>query len=220
MKNRRNPFHGRLSVAIAVTLLLSASSASQDLRSYGFHAGFSSAHQEWSYTGPLSGLKAFAKERNGITAGLFTEWLHLPVFSLVTGAEYVQKGSSDEFIVTSAESPEGIGTIRMYNRTDYLSVPVLLKLRFDHRLGSLYALAGPAFHALLTNESDAAGEVTSKFTAGDYSMTYGAGFDLSEVTLYRIGLELRYNVPLYEIYHSGTLTVTNRSYDIRFVVTL
>ena len=108
------------------------------VRSYGVKLGVVSAGQSWDYSGGMSGLKVFDKRRSGLAVGGYVEWLAIPTISLVTEVDYAQKGCRDAVNVLSEGSPVPTGTMTIRPRLDYVSIPVLLKLRYGLSFGSVY----------------------------------------------------------------------------------
>ena len=137
-------------VPLAV-MLCQASAQAQWLGAVGVKAGVNSSNSAIEQT---SFVHAFDTERRtGWQAAVFAEWLELPVASVVTQVEYAQRGFREQQIRTGEASPEPLGTIELKTRLDYVSVPVLLKLRTAKTGTGPYALLGPRFDFRVNREA-------------------------------------------------------------------
>jgi hypothetical protein len=205
--------------ALVATFLTTPETAGAGvLRMAGAKIAVTSAGQSYDIT-------AIANEetdrRLGFGVAGFIEWFDLPVFSVVTQLEYLQRGMEQEFNVTSPESPEVLGTTTIENRLDYLSLPILAKGRIE--LGSVtpYALAGIRFDHLLGYESEGNffNAVYDSFDRTTIGGSVGAGVELPELLPFGVLAELRYNFDLDDAYSTDLLTVSNNAYDLWIGIT-
>src|SRR5450759_5304305 len=103
-------------------------SEAQMIRSAGIKVGASIAGQDWHYS---STSQPFADQyRWGYTFGVFIEWLDISTFSLSTEIQYSQKGFKQEF-ERRADDGTVLGTYYLIPQIDYLSIPILLKMRYE-----------------------------------------------------------------------------------------
>jgi len=109
---------------LAVEIFFLQTADSQLIKSYGVKVAFTSADQKYNYTN-LPDIET--KRRIGFNAAVFAEWLNMPFISFVTQCEYAQRGMGMVFNRTE-NSPDIIATYVDYNRVDYLSIPVFVKL--------------------------------------------------------------------------------------------
>ena len=189
------------------------------VRSYGVKLGVVSAGQSWDYSGGMSGLKVFDKRISGLAVGGYVEWLAIPTISLVTEVDYAQKGCRDAVNVLSEGSPVPTGTMTIRPRLDYVSIPVLLKLRYGLSFGSVYGLAGPRYDILVGKRGDSrVAEVFDHVKSADYGITLGVGIELASLLTKRLGAEFRYSPNFRKIFTSELLAVKNNSFEFMAVV--
>jgi hypothetical protein len=198
---------------ILVVLLGAPSSthAQQLVRSYGIKLGAVSANQTWHYT---SASDLTTDYRWGVTGGAYLELLDIPLLSLVAEIQYTQKGMAFSAPVTTETQPNSTGQfITMSPRVDYLSVPLLAKLRLPSSIITPYLIAGPRADVLVSKQGDGFSAVVDKFKSTDIGGTFGVGVELH--TLLPVGLlaELRYNASFQDSFKNEFLTVRNRSFD-------
>jgi hypothetical protein len=198
-------------LSTAFCFLLQTSEA-QLIRSYGIKAGAVIAGQDWKYSS--LGFTIADKMRWGFDIGCFVEWLDISTVSIVSELHYVQKGFKDEIIVTTAASPEGVGTKELTPRIDYLSIPILVKLRMDLPSFSPYILGGPRYDILITTKPEGYDVVLNYLRKSDMGITFGGGFECSIIPDVLLGLEYRYSMSLVDVYSTEVLKVRNRSMEL------
>ncbi len=185
----------------------------QLLRSYGLKLALTSANQDFHYTtpGPFE-----TKRRIGVNAGAFAEWLNIPLLSIVTQVEYAQRGMGVEFVLTGPTSLAPIGAEMIYSRVDYLSIPVMAKLRFQAGLFSPYIIAGPRADFMLGYSSDrnSSNDVYDGFRKSILGDTVGLGVGMAGIIPVRFLTEIRYNFDLQDSFSNSALTVRNNAVDI------
>lgn len=149
-----------------------------------------------------------------MTSGVYLELLDVPLISLVAEIQYTQKGMTFSIPVTTESQPNGTGKFMTISpRVDYLSVPLLAKLRLKWLLFTPYLIAGPRADVLVSRRGGGYEDVVDKFESTDIGATFGVGVELH--TLLPVGLlaELRYNPSFRDSYKDDFLTVRNRSFD-------
>lgn len=199
-----------LGTLIAV-LITPDESPSQLITGYGLKAAITSANQDFSYSIPFD---ITTKRRLGLMFGAYVEWLNFPSFSIVTQIEYAQRGMGQEFIVTDESGPEPKGIITLYSRLDYLSLPLLAKVKFPAEPVSPYLLAGPRIDYFLGGSSD-----RDLFTYDDFKKTTvggSVGVGAATTTLLPVDalIEIRYNFDLTDSYSTQNLKIRNNAYDL------
>ena len=206
-------------ITVAIFTLISSRADSQLIRSYGAKIGITEASQDWKYTGTFSGLNIFDKSRTGLDIGGYVEWFNLAVFSIITEAHYIQKGCKDEFEVTTVEMPDGTGETKLFTpRIDYMSFPVLAKIRFDTPILALYGIGGYRIDILVGKNSYASGAVFDDLKSTDQGPTIGFGIDVPITSRNYIGGEFRYSFSSQEIFSNQNVTVKNKSMEFLFTV--
>ncbi len=191
----------------------------QLIHSYGVKIGIAQASQDWNYSGMFSGVKLFQKSRLGLNVGGFVEWFNIPFISVITEANYIQKGAKDEFEITTVQYPDGTGEMwSLSPRIDYLSIPLLAKIRYETPIISLYGIGGPRLDILTGHNNEASGAVFNELRSSEYGFTLGAGIDLPLLTFYKIGCEIRRSYSSQKSFSNQVLTVKNSSTE--FLLTI
>jgi hypothetical protein len=196
---------GRLfpSLLLAAALLVpGAASKGQLLRTFGVKAGVAAATQDWDYGG--AGSLPEWGVRWGINAGAFVEFLNHPWFTLQAEARYVQKGLSEEFVVTSAEGPEGLGKMTLSPRVDYLVFPLMAKGRLELGGVAPYIIAGPSLNVLLGYSGAEFETVLKDFKRVEFGGTAGLGCEIALQGSVRMLAEVRYSPSFTDAYESDT----------------
>lgn len=205
-------------IPLTFLFILNNQSNAQLIRTFGIKAGVTQASQEWNYSGIGSGSKIYDKARTGLDVGGYIEWFNLPLISMITEMHYMQKGAREEFIITTAENPEGTGEMWSHKpRIDYLSIPLLLKIRLKTPNITFYGVGGPKVDFLIGRDEYATGAVFSEMKSTEVGITAGAGFDFSIISSYKLGAEIRYSYSFQDAYSEPNLTVRNKS--IEFLLT-
>jgi hypothetical protein len=195
-------------VATAVLFVFSTSQA-QLISGYGVKLGMSYANQNFDYTD--KDLKLDTKYLSGTGAGVFVEWLKLPLVGVTTEVLYVQKGMKVTAVKTTANDPSGVGTIEVNNRVSYLSIPVLAKLKFGGMLIAPYVVAGPRFDVLLSYDSEEK-VVYDNFKSTVVGGDIGVGGEFSFILPVALSAELRYSTDFDNSYESDLLKVNNKAF--------
>ncbi len=206
-------------LAAAFVLLLAQSGAyAQPKRTYGVKLGIVGANETWTM---ISSADLGTSTRWGFTAEVFAE---IPLFrylSAVGEIQYTQKGMRYSAPVTTISQPDGTGEYyTMRPRIDYISVPMLARLRIPLHAVTPYLLVGPRFDFLISSRADGLDAVVSRFDRMDYGLTLGAGVELDSIFPFGLLAEFRYNPNVYDSYESSYLSVRNRSLDFLIGVRL
>lgn len=154
--------------------------------------------------------------RMGFSIGAFAEWFETGWFTLLTQAEYAQKGLGMTFLIAGPTGPEVLERKTVYSRLDYLSVPILGKATLQ--LGSLspYVLAGPRVDFLLGYESDLNSYNTlfEKYDNTAFGATVGAGIQFDSILPLPVVLEARYNLDITKSFENAVVKASNNSVDL------
>ncbi len=207
-----------LKILALLLLTLTANGSSQLVRGYGIKAGAALAGQDWSYSVPVGNVAS--QTRWGVHVGPFVEFLNIPVLSVLVEAHYVQKGFSEELLVTTESSPEGIGTRTLSPRIDYLSVPLLAKARLDVGPVSPYVVAGPRFDILLSTKPDGYDAILNHIKSSDFGLTAGAGVEWAVTPSIRIGAEGRFSPGFQDVFNTPLLKVRNHSFEFLATISM
>jgi hypothetical protein len=196
---------------LAAFLSVASTTHAQLVRSYGIRLGTVAANQSWKYADTP---ELTTSERWGITGGVYIELLDLPLVSVIGEIQYTQKGMRFSVPVTTEAQPYGTGQfITESPKVDYLSVPVLAKVRLSFPAITPYLIAGPRADLLLSKKGDGFDAVVDKFKSTDVGGTFGLGVELH--TLLPVGLlaEIRYNPSFRDAFKNEFLSVRNHSFD-------
>ncbi len=199
-------------LSAAFLILMSCTdSQAQFLRGYGLKLGAVAANQSWNYTGSSS---MSYDNRWGFTVSGYVEFLDLPFVSGVLEAQYTQKGISESIPVTDAAHPDGTGEFITYRpRVDYLSIPLMIKVRFPMQVLTPYVVAGPRLDLLVGKDGGAYSSVIDSFKTSDFGATFGAGMEFQSMLPVGVFAEFRYNPSFQDAYDKGALKIRNRSMD-------
>jgi hypothetical protein len=184
----------------------------QIIRGYGLKLGAVSASQTWDFD---FNVNLPVEARWGYDAGIFVEVLDIPYFSILTELHYIQKGFSITLPITTPVFPEGTGqyaTLRP--RADYLSIPLLAKVRFETGVIDPFFYAGPNFDILLGSKAEGVNAVFDKLKATGTGATFGAGVEIPSAIVTSLLAEFRYSPSFDNAYVNNHLTVKNHSFEI------
>jgi opacity protein-like surface antigen len=203
----------------AIMIFYRLPSESQLIRSYGIKGGLSLANQDWQYTDQAS-LFDQTKPRQGYDLGFFIEWFDHPLITVLSEIHYVQKGMKWKIVipVTNEYYPDGTGEfISASGETwaDYLSIPLLAKIRYSYSLVSIYIFAGPRFEYFLNNHT---GTVLNNFNKWDFGGTIGIGFEINSLHPFSYGAEFRYSPNFQNSLSTPYVTAKNNSMEILLMV--
>lgn len=226
-----------LSIIIATTIILISSiSHAQTYKKYGLLAGIEIANQDFQtdyyyFTGDR-------KYRKGLNLGAFIEVGSISKnVSIFTSINYTQKGHKfhDEQIITDEMGNE-LGNYVDDNRFDYLSFPIMAKIKLKKKTFSPYFLIGPRIDYKLnykfTNEKPGEKvigfirwdlenyELLGEFKKITYGVTIGFGFENSTLLKKMMFLELRYNPDLTDADDSDKADVKNKTFELLFGISL
>ena len=200
-----------------------STSNAQLIRDYGIKIGVTSTNQNWNWSSE-TGVIANSKSRQGFDGSLFIEWLDIPFISLITEINYIQKGSevTTNVMVTTAQNPDGAGQYYGYStRINYLSIPILAKLRISGELLTPYILLGPRFDFKLSSNSssDIGSAPIYEYKNNDLGGTFGIGLELRQALLpIHLGAEFRYSPSFQYCYSVKYLSVKNSSLEFLLVL--
>ncbi|RPI01357.1 MAG: PorT family protein [Calditrichaeota bacterium] len=213
------PMKSKIMITLALIFILRDPCNAQWIRAFGFKAGGIQASQTWEYSGWLSGMQIYDQARTGWSIGGYVEWLNTPLISVITEVQYLQKGAKEEINISTVENPEGSGeTMSLAPRLDYVSIPLLAKIRTKTSQATLYGLGGPTIDFLKSHNEQATGAVFSEIKSPELGIAMGAGLDFPIISQCTLGAEFRYRSALQYAYSNSVLTVRNTA--IEFLLTV
>jgi hypothetical protein len=199
-----------------VVLGISTSDAQLKVRTFGFNVGYVHAKQNWDYSPQFGSDPHMSGTISGISGGAFIEFLDIPYFSLLTKVQYMQKGRTISVMGTmvSLADPNGyidVGMVDIKYRLNYISVPILAKLRIETPMFVPYIAIGPRLEYLISHPSSA---VYDNFKKMEITGTVAVGVELSLGFVPRLLLEADYNTSLTNSFDNGNLVVSDNSIEI------
>lgn len=201
----------KTTLCIALILVFTTGTNAQFVKGFGIKMGTVAANQSWHFTS-LPDLQS--ENRWGFTVVPFVELFDLARFSVLVEAQYTQKGFKQSLPVTTESNPEGTGEfITKRPKVDYLSIPLLAKLKLPLSGFVPYLIAGPRFDVLLSTSADGYGAVVDKFKTSEFGATVGAGVELTVLPAIGLLAEFRYNPSVTDAFSTNFVTVRNRSFD-------
>ena len=200
------------SLLLILLVFSSHQTNAQVLRTYGAKFGITSSDEVRDY----STFTPTTKRRTGFNFGVYAEWFDLPIISIVTQLEYSQRGFGDNFLYTDETGPQSGKILTLYDRLDYLSVPLLAKFSTTFAPIKPYALLGPRFDILIGRKADIPGEdiLYDNFKKPVLGGTVGIGAELNSGLPVTLSLEARYNFDLMDSYSNPNLSVQNNTFDL------
>jgi len=200
-------------VIIFLLILFSCSiSNSQVISSCGIKGGMVFAKHTFDYSINYSFITQY---RPGIDIGIYTELFSQPILSGLAEIHYIQKGYKVKVAVTTEQNPEGNGQyITLTPRVDYLSVPVLLKVREEYKWINPYLYVGPHFDIKLAHSDDYGASNFKELHTLDIGATFGAGIQFKLAKKLGILLEGRFNQPITSSVSNSFIKVKNYSFEI------
>ena len=196
---------------IIIALILSASVA-EAAGKFGAKVGLVIADQTYSYSNEWGEIDRDSK--TGVVFGLFTDYQFIAGIAIRPEFQYVQKGCKDEVLETTEAYPEGIGTLKIVDHVDYLSIPVMLKIGLPGGVQSLYLVAGPRLDIKLRTKSDFNSFVMDKFESTVFGATFGVGKQFSFGPLPAVLVEFNYYHDFSDAYKGDVLTIKNKGFAL------
>jgi hypothetical protein len=198
-------------VLIVCLMSVASTAEGQLIRGFGIKAGPVISRQSWDYKVPVD---LPIEARWGLDAGVFIEAPDIPFVSVLGECHYTQKGFKITTTVTTAQSPEGSGKMTSTPRVDYLSLPILLKLRLNLGMITPYIIAGPRFDLLVSKSSEGYGLVYDHLKKNDVGASFGLGAELPAEIVAAFVAEIRYSPSFSKAYDNGVLIVKNQSLEL------
>ena len=203
----------RIAILLLALLSLTCATNAQLVKSYGVKAAYTSASQKFDYSMTTGDLGW--KRKAGVDAGVYIEWLTVPVVSVVTQLELRQGGSGLRLNATDANG-NSLGATNYYGKVNYLSLPVLIKAEIPANVIAPYAVLGPRIDYLLSysSDQDIYDPFYGHFKKAICGGSFGIGLEIRRILPVIASLELRYNMDFADSYNTQYLMVRNSSYDV------
>jgi hypothetical protein len=208
----------RLWIGIIILYLNPSFTHAQLINSAGCKTGISLANQSFDYS---SSYEPDLRTRIGFDFAICTEWLDMPSFHIITEIHYIQRGMIQEIEGIRDENNVLLPAVKVNNRVDYLSIPILAKLILKRKLVSPYTFIGPRFDFLLgykagtyPSQGGTLGGLYDQFKSSSFSGDIGLGAEVNITDLITTLVEFRYSPDFTYSYKTEFLKVKNRSYEI------
>lgn len=212
-------------IAVAVVLLLLSPFTlhSQFLQGFGLKAGATLGMQKYEYSFPNE-IKTYPIL--GYNASIYTEMLNSKNFNIVIDAGYEQRGSSFEIIRTDEFGTE-LGRYDVLQRTHYVSVGALAKIKYQTNSVSPYLLIGPRLDLYLgykITSSDGSIDNDPALTKStlyedtkkqNYSINLGAGLQFEKLLPFKTLIEFNYSPAINSSYHGQFLIVKDHYFNMK-----
>ena len=118
--------------------------------------------------------------------------------------------------MTTAQYPDGNGQFLSYStKLNYLSVPILAKLRMSGPLLTPYIIAGPRFDYYLSNSGS---NLYSDFNKTSIGGTFGVGVESVSILSIQVGLEFRYSPDFKDSFSTSVMMIKNHSMEFLLVL--
>jgi hypothetical protein len=144
------------------------------------------------------------------SGGMFIQWNFHEHYSVRTGYLFEEKGSSVDIVLTDNIGTT-IGTVRIFNRFQYVTLPLLFRATFGNRVG-FFVNGGPGLSILMKAippfQQAGMPDVTKNFNKFDVTLLAGAGLNIGLGKTGVLSFELRNNLGLTNI---SNLPVANNA---------
>jgi hypothetical protein len=204
-------------IRVMFILLFGLSSYSySQVRAYGLKLGAVAANQTWDYS-IYHHLPTI--NRWGVDVGVYMEWLNMAILSLSTELHFAERGMREQLVESTPAYPEGTGRRMTFdNELDYLSLPILVKARYELEPLEAYILAGPRIDVKLSSRQSW-NTVYDRFRDVSYGATLGVGLSFQNIITGKdFGVEYRFSPSFGSEYSIPGLEVTGKSME--FFITL
>ena len=200
-------------IIILLLCVISIPSKAQLIKSYGVKIAVTTAHHTWKSSNTNWTYEP-EKRRVGFNLALYAEWLNTPLFSILTQLEYTQRGFGEEFNRRD-EFNNDLGTITKYTRFDYLSLPILCKVRVPIGTVSPFIQVGPRIDYFLGYKDDLYPNRSMWKDSKEniFGLSFSIGAEINNLLPFILSTEFRYNMDLTNSYESQTLKIRNNAFD-------
>lgn len=196
-------------VVLVFVIIFVSSSYSQFIRSYGIKFGGTLAIQDNVI---LPGGQITRNDLLGLNIGAYTEFFNMPVFSLVSEVNYVQKGFKG-----NRSNIYYKGILSWIQRIDYLNISILGKTRIESEIISPYILLGPYVDFKLNESINVSDAPKYNYKNNVWGLKIGLGIELS-ITQVKILTEFLYGFGFEDVDDSENIEFN--SFDFRIGVAL
>lgn len=206
---------------VLVLLFFAINVNSQTLTSYGLKLGAVASNPIWKV-----GSQSYddVETRMGMDAGIFLNWSLVNNLSLLTEMHYVQKGLRVyEPIVNILPNDNGVKVeshvVSVNPHVNYLSFPIFIKYDLLKSEVIPYLICGLRVDFVLSKgKSELPRWLYSNVNNMDFGGSIGVGFQTKSLLGIGTGLEIRYSPSFVKVDSSLEGEITNRSFEINFIL--
>ncbi len=196
-------------------------SYSQFLSGLGIKAGSTFSNQKYDYK--KFDYKPETKYLFGFNGSLYAEFLQNKNFNVILESGFEQRGYT---LVTKPTDEFGnpLPDMNVYERTNYFTSGLLLKIKAPGSKISPYIILGPKLDVLLGYSIKPEDESTTlygfdypvnEFKKINYSLNLGAGIEFNKLLPFKTFVELNYSPPLNTSYNSEWLEVKEHYFNVK-----
>lgn len=206
---------------LSVLFMFQIITYSQFFSGFGIKGGVTLSNQKHEYK--QFDYKPETKYILGFNGSLFAEFLNNRNFNIVLESGYEQRGytyvskSYDEF-------GNPLPDMDIYERTNYFTTGMLIKLKVPSNKVTPYLLIGPKLDVLLDYSVKAEDEslivtdyewLLKQFKKINYSLNLGAGIEFNKLLPFKTFIELNYSPPVNLSYNGPGLIVKEHYFNIK-----
>lgn len=211
----------KIVLAISIVSLFASTSFSQFISGFGIKGGITLSNQIYDYK--RFDYNPETKYLLGFNGSLFAEFLNSRNINLVLESGFEQRG----YIYVSKSYDEfgnPLPYMNIYERTNYLTSGLLLKLKVTGNKISPYIILGPKLDILLGYSVKPENESTTligfdfpleEFKKINYSLNIGAGMEFNKLFPFRTFIELNYSPPVNSSYNGPGLLVKEHYFNVK-----
>lgn len=207
--------------SVILLTLLSIVTHSQVISDYGIKFGIvsSKANLDIKPTNTFNGWDDwFNMNRIGVSFGIFINMFDTDYFDIQSELSYLEEGSEDELLVTTADNPDGNGDYMVSDHEyDFLKLNFSIRPKYKFDKITPYLLLGPSISYLLKDRGTFFIEDLEKVHFG-YSL--GLGINIDKVFNNSFFCEFKYNDYFKEISDNDRAKLELSSWQINIGIQL
>ena len=195
-------------------LILPLVALSQSVQAVGVKAGGAFATQMWEYESAVGKLDT--DRRWGMSVGAFVDWSVKSGWSLLNEVYFIEKGMRRTQVYTTEYGT--LEDVTSSVRLNYVSFPVLAKVKIPSAAYSLFILAGPRFDFLTSRNGGDWSSMVDKFKDVDFGVVLGLGAEMKAIGNATLGCELRYSPSFIDLCDYPSVKIINSSFETNLVL--
>lgn len=205
------------SFAIILMLITFPFSAySQIINSFGAKIGTAISSPIWD---KASQNDSRVQTMYGFDVGGFIKINLYKNISVIPEIHYLKKGFKYDLPITTLQHPNGTGEFYTINSSaNYLSLPLNISWEFYKSYFDAYVFGGSRFDFVIEKYGNEWQYYYERFKDFDFGFCVGLGIQTRELINIGTGLEFRFSPNITKSYTDGYEQITNRSFEILFVI--